>query len=438
LSITSPVWVIAVLAFLVDHPAINVAHLSIAGSPGRRIPSGRRQKEIAMSAPGLPRDTPIPMKKTIVICLDGTSNQIGVSRPTNVGKTFEMVSLTDPARQVAYYDPGVGTLPSSTARGKVARLASLGAELAFGWGITTNVIQAYTWLMQHYQFRDDVYVFGFSRGAYTARALVSLLNRPGLLRPGSDNLVEYAVHEYANSKKDTTKRVDGIREFADAFCWGTPVNPVWPDWHTAGDPATIHSVPIKYLGIWDTVEATGLGPFGRLHWNYTRQLNNVESIRHAVAIDENRRPYREFLVDERDPANVVNLLEQVWFAGVHSDVGGTFEESELARIALKWVVDGAVRDLILRQDDSYSRICTMAAADAYGELHKSDKIWYLAGVHHRKIPSGATIHDTVRRRMDQPGSTYRPTLQNPEYTPSGEWLDLVPANELQVAPPPPF
>ena len=94
-----------------------------------------------------------------------------------------MLKLTDPTHQVAYYDPGVGTLPEATAHGRLARTFSTGCELAFGWGIRAKVAAAYTWLMQHYAFGDDVYVFGFSRGAYTARALIGLLNRPGSCGP---------------------------------------------------------------------------------------------------------------------------------------------------------------------------------------------------------------------------------------------------------------
>ena len=108
--------------------------------------------------------------KNLVLCLDGTNDEIGVTRPTNPAKVFEMLDLDNPSAQVAYYDPGVGTLPSPTAVSALGRFASRCGELAFGWGIKAKLTQAYTWLMNTYRPGDRVYLFGFSRGAYTARA----------------------------------------------------------------------------------------------------------------------------------------------------------------------------------------------------------------------------------------------------------------------------
>src|SRR5262249_18670176 len=133
-------------------------------------------------------DVTVRKNRKIIICLDGTNDEIGNARPTNVGKVYEMLKMTEPSVQIAYYDPGIGTLPASTARGYVERKVSRIGELAFGWGLRSKLADAYRWLMQHYQFKDEIYIFGFSRGAYTARALVGMLNRPGLLRPGSENL----------------------------------------------------------------------------------------------------------------------------------------------------------------------------------------------------------------------------------------------------------
>src|ERR1700712_4936666 len=150
---------------------------------------------------------PAPRRRRIVMCLDGTGDQIGVSRATNVAKVYQMLDLRQPDEQIAFYDPGVGTLPAPTARGKVGRSFSRMGELAFGVGLRANLTQAYAWLMQHYHPGDELYVFGFSRGAYTARALVGMLARPGLLRPGSDNLVDYAVALYAvNGTPDEKRR----------------------------------------------------------------------------------------------------------------------------------------------------------------------------------------------------------------------------------------
>ena len=122
--------------------------------------------------------------KKIVICLDGTGNQLGANNPTNVAKIFQLLDLGDPSRQIAYYDPGVGTMSSASARGTLGRATSRLCGLALGTGMKANLAEAYTYLMQHWRTGDSIYIFGFSRGAYTARALAGMLTRPGLMRPG--------------------------------------------------------------------------------------------------------------------------------------------------------------------------------------------------------------------------------------------------------------
>lgn len=333
------------------------------------------------------------MAKKIVICLDGTGNQMHATGHTNVATLFRMLDLSDPERQVGYYDPGVGTMAAANARGHLGRWWSRIGGLAFGWGLKTNVAEAYTFLMQHYEPGDELYIFGFSRGAYTARALVGMLNRPGLLRPGSENLVPYAVAQYATNGKigDAEKR--NIQEFSHAFCRGTAADPLSKP--RKNDPYEMHwhSVPITYLGVWDTVKAAGFLRFGDLHWPYTRELFNVKTIRHAISIDENRRPYRPYPCD---PSHFG--LDEAWFAGVHSDVGGTFpDDPRLAKIALKWVLDGCPGRLLLR-DDAYAEQCTVTPDYAEGAKHKMGWVWALLGLRRRRIPDEATLHASVRAR----------------------------------------
>jgi uncharacterized protein (DUF2235 family) len=349
----------------------------------------------------MPTDGPVPKK--IIICLDGTGNEIGSSEPTNVAKIYQMLDLLNPKVQIAYYDPGVGTLPASTARGRIGRLTSIAGQLAFGSGVQTNLAQAYTWLMQHYQPNDSVYIFGFSRGAYTARALVGMLTRPGLLRPGSENLIEYAVGEYTAKREIDAKVQAGIRNFADAFCWGTEQSPLFPQWPESSEyHEDWHCVPIRYLGVWDTVKATGFMRFGDLRWPYTRKLLNVDKIRHAVSIDERRRPYHEYLV-EVDPDRSTHV-EEVWFAGVHSDVGGTFDDGptvpQLSSIPLKWIADGVIDELVLREN-AYATYCTVTENHATSRIHAMSRLWDLATIRHRPIPAGASLHASIElRRKD--------------------------------------
>jgi uncharacterized protein (DUF2235 family) len=156
------------------------------------------------------------MPRAIVVCLDGTGNQVGASHPTNVVRLVEMLDTDDPSRQFVYYDPGVGTLSSGSAHGPVGRGLSRLWGLAFGSGLRTNLAEAYTYLMRHWQPGDEVYVFGFSRGAYTARALVGMLNKPGLMRPGSENLIPYAVSKYAFNH-DIDRSEEEVARFSHAF-----------------------------------------------------------------------------------------------------------------------------------------------------------------------------------------------------------------------------
>lgn len=390
--------------------------------------------------------------KTIVMCLDGTNDQIGVSEPSNVAKVFRMLSLVDRSEQIAYYDPGIGTLPAPHARGVIERHLSTAEELAFGIGMKHKLTQAYTWLMQRYAFGDRIYIFGFSRGAYTARALVGMLHCPGLLRTGSDNLVPYAINKYAtNDWPDTASECQGLAEFADAFCWGTPQTPVDPDRYPpttgpgpsadgADDPpldgsffVPHHSVPVAFLGIWDTVEASGLAHIHEHHWRFTGSVPNAATVRHAVSINEWRNPYRGMLLEDRPTSQEP---EEVWFAGVHSDVGGTYEDDHrLAVIALKWVIDGAVEHLVLRERNSYSSLFDSLAEAAYqGTIHPLPKSWLVTGPpHHRRIPEGAWIHQSVASRLRDPA--LEPTFELPSthnFTDS-RWYQQVPAERLQVS-----
>lgn len=342
--------------------------------------------------------------KRIVLCFDGTANQIGAGNLTNVAKLFEMLEKNDPASQLTYYDPGVGTLAPAVARWGVLGTLSLLFEQAFGLGLKDNVAQAYRYVMEHWRPGDSIYIFGFSRGAYTARALAGMLLRPGLMRPGSENLLGYAVEKYAIKGDFTPQQFAHWEEFARAFCWRTENEPLFSTVRQ-NDPQQVwhYAVPVAYLGLWDTVKAAGFLGWGDLQWPYTRSLPNVARIRHAVSIDEHRRPYREYLV-ERHPLG----LEERWFAGVHADVGGTFPNHELATIALKWVVDGVVGELAI-DAASYQEQCSVREDFADAPIHNNGKLWYLAGYRRRPVVPDALVHPSVLvRRRDNP--KYLPNL----------------------------
>jgi uncharacterized protein (DUF2235 family) len=204
------------------------------------------------------------MAKNIVLCLDGTNNEYG-PRNTNVARLFELLDKDDPARQVAFYDPGLGTFSASPLLNAAARSVMKGLGLAFGLGLTANLKDAYRFLMSTYEPGDRVYVFGFSRGAYTARVLAGLLHMCGLLPPGNDNLVDYAVRLFAGKK------------FKIAFGDGSP--------ELAGfRHAFSRPCPVRFLGLWDTVSSVGW-VWDPKSYPYTAAPEGVETVRHAVSGD---------------------------------------------------------------------------------------------------------------------------------------------------------
>lgn len=333
------------------------------------------------------------MAKNIVICMDGTNNKVRAACNTNVVRMFAMLDLSDPAKQVAYYDPGVGTFSSPAAWTPFARTISRYAGLLFGAGLRQNLGEAYTYLMSAYEEGDKVFVFGFSRGAYNARALCGLLEVCGLLRKGEENLVPYLVGEYAQDQGK--KKWAVLDQYAATFGRSFPV------------PGTRNDrrrdrFPVHFLGAWDTVKAAG--QIGRtLRWPYTRQLPHVAIVRHAVALDEHRRPYKEYLV-EAPKAQFGHALHQdrreVWFAGAHSDVGGTFEEgAHLSDIPLKWMAEEAVAAGLIVKARAYNTASRVEEADATGAVHAPGPLWRLLGSRRRTVPEGALVHASVQRRL---------------------------------------
>ena len=153
---------------------------------------------------GRPRRTMMGrVSRVIVICLDGTSNE-PESGTTNVARLYSLAVKSDD--QLVYYDPGVGTMGARGAVTGLGKRLTRVTGLVVGYGVRENIEEAYTFLMQHYRADDQIFVFGFSRGAYTARALTGMLRTVGLLRPGAENLVPYALKLYAKSGGDPARR----------------------------------------------------------------------------------------------------------------------------------------------------------------------------------------------------------------------------------------
>ncbi|MBZ5666857.1 MAG: DUF2235 domain-containing protein [Acidobacteriia bacterium] len=302
------------------------------------------------------------MPKNIVVCCDGTGNQYGYAN-SNVVKLYWTLSAQD--KQVAYYHPGVGTMGARNALSAVGKWWTKVRGLAFGYGFSDNIADVYSFLMREFNPGDQIYIFGFSRGAYTARALCGLLHMCGLLTPGNEGLIPYALRLYKSN--DPCKF-----EIAAGF-------------------ATTFSIPCKpyFLGLWDTVSSVGwiLDPIHTKggHLPYTAALPDVSVVRHAVSIDERRAFFRQNLVHL--PPQTNQNLKEVWFAGVHSDVGGSYAEHEsgLSKIALRWMLcEAQSAGLQLdpqKVNDVLGGKVPYVAPNPKGELHKSlHGFWYLGEI----------------------------------------------------------
>jgi len=251
------------------------------------------------------------MAKNIVICCDGTGNEFGESK-SNVVKLYKMLVHDD--SQLGYYHPGVGTMGARSALSGISRWWTRVIGLAFGYGISDNIADAYQFLMRNYQLGDTVFLFGFSRGAYTVRALCGMLRIIGLLREDNEGLIPYSIRMLKSKRIDFAVAAD----FKKTFC---------------------RECKPYFVGVWDTVSSVGW-VYNVAHFPGTKATHNpdLKIVRHAVSIDERRAFFRQNLLGE--PHDAEQDIKEIWFAGVHSDVGGSYPESEsqLSKIALQWMV----------------------------------------------------------------------------------------------------
>src|SRR5438132_506502 len=273
------------------------------------------------------------MPKNIVVCCDGTANEFARDR-TNVVKLFYTL-IHDPSRQTAFYHPGLGTMEAAGALTTLSRKLTKLAGLAIGYGLETDIRDAYVFLMNYFQEGDRLFLFGFSRGAYTARAVASLLHMYGLIRKGDEPLVPYAIRmlmainrAQRRIKANQPSQVRALFKLADEF-----------KAHFSGTPCKPY-----FVGVWDTVNSVGWIE-NPLRLPYTADNPDIEIGRHAVALDERRAFFRTNLwrLANAPPKSGPKDLKQVWFPGVHCDVGGGYPEAEsgLSKIALEWMLKEA-------------------------------------------------------------------------------------------------
>ena len=358
------------------------------------------------------------MKKRLVVFCDGTWNRADAPAVTNVCKLREAVDESEGAavRQHVHYEPGVGTRRWERIRGG-----------AFGVGLSRNVRECYAWLVERYEPGDELFFFGFSRGAFTARSLAGLVRNSGILRREHRDMVKEAYRLYRSPKREDAPSARA----AEAF-------------------RMTHSHPdaeITFIGVWDTVGALGIPidhfrpPLLSRRWTFhdTTLSRFVLNAYHAISIDERRRPFvptlwvKKIGADgslEEPPAH--QTVSQVWFAGVHSDVGGGYPDPALSEIPLLWIADRArMCGLVLRSDhlvvnagsidERERRNGIQLAPDPRGPKHDSMTLFYrLLGPLDRElrardgVPINPSLAASVKVRSEQ----------DPSYTAPGltEWL----------------
>lgn len=289
------------------------------------------------------------MAKNIVVCCDGTAGEYGL-RKSNVVRVYAALSR-DTRAQLAYYNPGVGTLKEPPALGAPLRLLKAGLGLAFGYGLLKNVRDAYRFLMQTYEEGDRIFIFGFSRGAYAARALAGVLHKCGVLFPHNDNLLPYVMKVYQHSP--TGRVSNGFRKTFARKC------------------------RVHFLGLWDTVSSVGW-IYDPVTLPYTAQNPSVDIVRHAVSIHERRCFYRQNLWTPSPNQDV----REVWFSGNHRDVGGSYpdHESGLSQLCLQWMLREASQHGLLLDPKKLAKLLPKkrpksaddpTVPDPHGPIHET-------------------------------------------------------------------
>jgi uncharacterized protein (DUF2235 family) len=316
---------------------------------------------------------PIKTKKRIVICSDGTWNDPEDKNPTNVLRIARAVKpiASGGVKQVVFYDWGVGSYYAKV-RGGIS-----------GLGMMKNIQDGYRFIVQNYNPGDELFLFGFSRGAYTIRSLAGMLNNCGILKRENAQQIPDAFKFY---KKHSVKP-------------GSPAARAWRK-NRSLDP---ERGVVDFIGVWDTVGALGV-PTRVLAFVEENDLffdpeigSNVLVARHAVSIDEKRA---DFVPTLWDPKGGVDM-KQVWFAGVHADVGGGYSPAKngrlLSDIPLAWMA---------READGFglefeSHLYVKSRLDPLSRANKSHKGFYkVLGTKPRSLPGAAVFHTSVKKRYE--------------------------------------
>jgi uncharacterized protein (DUF2235 family) len=400
--------------------------------------------------------------KNIVICCDGTGNEISenISNVLNLYLCLRKREGKSP-QQIVYYDPGVGTLARPNPWKKLVQDASAIFGLATGYAFDDNVLAAYDFLVRNYEDGDAIYLFGFSLGAFNVRVLAGLIHKVGLIWPDQANLAGSALSAYKQSLETGGRRA-GPNSLTYSIRSNGERPPIDRVDHT-NQLASILSTrlpTIRFVGVFDTVASVIVPRPDRFYLPslvepaFTQHNPSIAIFRQAISIDERRRMFRLCKYEEpqvfmrnrplnEDKGEPQDIL-QVWFAGVHADIGGGYPEAEsaMAKYPLIWMIDEARKFGLALNEQSVTQLAwgiqredsplKQASANFTGVIHNSMAVgwhileylpkadeykeWpdrqsvlgrYIPDAEPRLIPEDALIHESVVKRMDA-FSDYRP------------------------------
>ncbi len=333
--------------------------------------------------------------KRIIICCDGTwntpdKNKDGVPLKTNVVKVAEAIKPVSEfgVQQLTYYNSGIGTT------GTIFRKWFDGAT---GSGISDNILDAYKYLILNFELNDEIFLFGFSRGAFTVRSLAGLIRNSGILRRDCIDMMRKAYILYKSRSKSSHPKQKEATLFRKTY-------------------AVSDKVPIKFIGVWDTVGSLGnplvinsiLSKFSPVtlsnSFHDTELSSIVENAFHALAIDEKRRNFKPAIWTKQTNSENQHV-EQKWFIGAHSNIGGGYPSTKLSDISLEWILEKA-KDCKLNLEKIEVNPNFLASPD------ESWKGFYrLIPRFYRPIGKGKNsfedLHSSANRRYDE-DPNYRP------------------------------
>ncbi len=406
--------------------------------------------------------------RKLIICSDGTGNSGSKARGTNVWRFYKALDLDPQYQQITFYQDGVGSQDA-----KLLRI--LGG--AFGYGLNANIREMYSFLVANYQPGDEIYLLGFSRGAFTVRAFACLLLVCGIIKPSSDPAeteqhISEAIKHYhkwragirsknsagINNKSNKANHPIKLQQIVDNFRHLHKHSldellseaDVTKHIKIEGEGDT-HFPMIKFIGVWETVDAIGL-PIDELtdaldwlfkfrFYSYDRFPIAVHNY-HALAIDDARLSFHPVMWDEQLKV-YDQKVEQVWFAGMHSNVGGGYKKDEMAYVALDWMMQKAEN---LGTDSSlkflpYLREEAATQANANGKIYDSRSglaIYYRYKPRNIKeicqnsnVP--VTIDNSVFNRIAHSTEDYAPvTLPKHYNTGKASHIDQYPDKRLEA------